>query len=118
MKLIGKILWIAFIGLWAGIGFTLSGIVMLLSIIFIPFAGPCFRIAKVVFCPFDKEVTIDTGSRPVLTILWMIFGGLESAAAYAVLGALLCVTIIGIPAGKQCFKIMKLCAFPYGASIG
>lgn len=118
MKLIGKLLWIVFIGLWLSLSFALVGVMMLVTIVFIPFVGPCFRIARVVFCPFDKEVTIDTSSRPVMTVLWMIFGGLEMAASFAMLGALLCITIIGIPAGKQCFKLMKLCAFPYGATIG
>ena len=37
--------------------------------------------------------------------------------SFAILGALLCVTIIGIPFGKQCFKLMRLAATPFGATV-
>ena len=44
----------------------------------------------------------------LLNIIWLIFGGFIVAIAY-VLGALvLCLTIIGIPFGIQCFKLAGL----------
>ena len=118
MKRLGRFLWVAFIGWWASLGFMLSGIILFMSIVFIPFAIQCFRISRVVLYPFNKGVAIDPSARPIANILWLIFGGIEYATAYACLGVLLCLTLIGIPAGKQCFKIMKLCAFPFGATIG
>ena len=39
------------------------------------------------------------------------------AVVNAVLGLLLCVTIIGIPFGKQYFKLAKLSLMPFGAEI-
>lgn len=39
------------------------------------------------------------------------------AVEAAVLGAVLCVTIIGIPFGKQCFKLAKLALMPFGATV-
>ena len=51
-------------------------------------------------------------------VLFLILGGgALTAVGYAILGALLCVTIIGIPFGLQCFKLMKLCASPFGAEV-
>ena len=50
-------------------------------------------------------------------LLWIIFGGLVSAALWLVLGCLWCVTIIGIPVGLQCFKFAKLCLLPFGKEI-
>ena len=32
-------------------------------------------------------------------------------------GLIFCVTIVGIPFGKQCFKLAKLALMPFGASI-
>ena len=32
-------------------------------------------------------------------------------------GLLLCCTIIGIPFGRQCFKIAKLALMPFGATV-
>jgi uncharacterized membrane protein YccF (DUF307 family) len=53
--------------------------------------------------------------RPLLNILWIVFGGgfliwLE----YWLGGLLLCLTIVGIPFGVQCFKIAGLGLLPFG----
>lgn len=50
-------------------------------------------------------------------ILWFIFGGLISFLYFGFMGILLCITIIGIPFGKQCFKMAKLVIFPFGKKI-
>ena len=54
-------------------------------------------------------------------ILWFIFGGflsgLELAIANALLGLILCATIVGIPFGLQYFKIANLALAPFGAVI-
>ena len=41
-------------------------------------------------------------------ILWFLFTGLECAIAWFLLGIIWCITIIGIPFGRQCFKMAKL----------
>lgn len=53
----------------------------------------------------------------MLNILWFIFGGFISAAVYALYGLLCCLTIIGIPFGKQCFKLARLTLAPFGKDI-
>ena len=50
-------------------------------------------------------------------ILWLILGGLASALLWAVIGLLLCITIIGIPFGVQCFKIAGLVLWPFGREV-
>jgi uncharacterized membrane protein YccF (DUF307 family) len=53
--------------------------------------------------------------RLLLNILWAIIGGgLITALEYLLAGLLLCVTIIGIPFGLQCFKVAALALFPFG----
>lgn len=47
-------------------------------------------------------------------IIWVIFGGLFAALGYFVGGFLLCITIIGIPFGLQCFKIGLFVLRPFG----
>ena len=39
------------------------------------------------------------------------------AFANALFGVILCITIIGIPWGKQYFKIAKLALMPFGARV-
>jgi len=56
--------------------------------------------------------------RLLLNILWAIAGGgIVTALEYVVGGALLCITVVGIPFGVQCFKIAKLALFPFGKEI-
>ncbi len=53
----------------------------------------------------------------MLNILWLLISGWELALGNAILGIILCITIIGIPWGKQCFKIAKVALMPFGAVV-
>lgn len=50
-------------------------------------------------------------------LIWLIFGGVITAIGWAVAGLLLCITIIGIPFGVQCFKISALVLWPFGKNV-
>ena len=50
-------------------------------------------------------------------IIWIICGGIWQAIAWAVMGLLWCVTIIGIPIGRQCFKFASLALAPFGKDV-
>ena len=50
-------------------------------------------------------------------ILWILLGGALIALGWFVMGVLLCITIIGIPFGVQCFKLAGLTLAPYGKSV-
>jgi uncharacterized membrane protein YccF (DUF307 family) len=53
----------------------------------------------------------------LLNIIWLIFGGFIVVLAYLLGGILLCITIIGIPFGIQCFKLAGLALAPFGREI-
>ena len=53
----------------------------------------------------------------LLNVLWVIFGGLVIAAQYAIAGLVLCLTIVGIPFGIQCFKLASLALWPFGRDL-
>ncbi len=56
--------------------------------------------------------------RLLLNLLWIIFGGgLVLWLEYVIGGLILCLTIIGIPFGIQCFKIAGLALLPFGKDI-
>jgi uncharacterized membrane protein YccF (DUF307 family) len=56
--------------------------------------------------------------RLVLNLLWIIFGGgFVLWLEYLLGGLILCLTIIGIPFGIQCFKIAGLALLPFGKDI-
>jgi uncharacterized membrane protein YccF (DUF307 family) len=47
-------------------------------------------------------------------VIWLVFGGLFSAIGYLVGGFALCLTIVGIPFGLQCFKLAGFILWPFG----
>ena len=53
----------------------------------------------------------------LLNILWFVLGGFLVSLAYILGGILLCLTIIGIPFGIQCFKLSILGMAPFGKEI-
>ena len=46
-------------------------------------------------------------------ILWFLFGGLWQGLSWTLAGVLWSMTIIGIPIGRQCFKLASLAVFPF-----
>lgn len=55
--------------------------------------------------------------RPLLNLLWLLFGGFWSALALFSGGIALCLTVIGIPFGLQSFKIGLFVLWPFGAEV-
>ena len=52
--------------------------------------------------------------RVLGNILWIILGGLAIAIGWALVGLILCISIIGIPFGIQAFKMAGLTLTPFG----
>ena len=118
MRLIGNLLWFVLCGLILAVLWFLAGLLWCLTIVGIPVGLQCFKFASLSLWPFGREVVFGTGTFSFLVnILWLIFGGLEIALTALVIGLILCVTVVGIPFGLQCFKIAKLALLPFGASI-
>lgn len=119
MGCLGNTLWFLFGGLPQGLSWTFAGVLWCITIVGIPVGKQCFKMASLAFFPFGKEVVYnDTGTVSLfLNIMWMIISGLPLAVNALINGAALCLTIIGIPFGKQCFKIAKLAIAPFGAEI-
>jgi uncharacterized membrane protein YccF (DUF307 family) len=50
-------------------------------------------------------------------LIWLFFGGFLAAIGYIVGGFVLCLTIVGIPWGLQCFKLASVVLWPFGKTI-
>ena len=50
-------------------------------------------------------------------IIWLVFGGIEIAIEYLIASLAMMVTIIGIPFGKQHFKLAHIALTPFGREI-
>jgi uncharacterized membrane protein YccF (DUF307 family) len=55
--------------------------------------------------------------RLVLNILWLVLAGIWMTIAYVIAGAILCITIIGIPFGIQSFKLAVYALWPFGRAL-
>ena len=55
--------------------------------------------------------------RVIGNIIWIILGGLILAVAWAVIGLVLCISIVGIPLGVQAFKMASLTLAPFGKEV-
>ena len=116
--IIGNVLWVILGGLFSAIGWLVIGVLWCITIIGIPIGKQCFKFAKLTFLPFGKQIVYGgSGGSVILNILWIIFTGFWSAVAYALVGVVFCITIIGIPFGKQYFKLARLMLTPFGAEI-
>ena len=118
MRIIFNILWIICGGFFSALGWWLAGLVWCMSIIGIPVGLQCFKLASISLNPFGKEIRYEGGAVSfLLNVVWFLVSGLELALINFIFGVLLCVTIIGIPFGKQFFKIAKLALCPFGAVV-
>ena len=50
-------------------------------------------------------------------VIWMIFGGFFAGLGYILGGLLICLTIVGIPIGKQAIKLGVATMAPFGREI-
>jgi uncharacterized membrane protein YccF (DUF307 family) len=124
MKTLANLLWFI-LGGWAwGLLMLASGALWCLTIIGIPFGIASFRLAKLVFFPFGKEMVDahDVGEERILgtagaSFLWIIFYGLWASIALILCGIGCCCTLIGIPFGIAYFKIAVATFNPLGKRV-
>lgn len=117
MKTLGNILWFVFGGFILWLEWVLAGLLLCITLVGIPAGIQCFKIAGLCALPFKKEVErepVGFGTT-LFNILWIIVFGWEIALTALICGVLWCITIVGIPFGKQFFKIAALSLFPFGA---
>ena len=120
-RILGNLVWWLFGGLEAAFGYFTGSLVLAITIIGISVALPTFKIGLLCLWPFGAEVRSTQSPmgciRIPLNLLWLIFGGLWSCLMHLLFGTLLFITIIGIPFGKQHFKMAGLSLAPFGKEV-
>ena len=121
MNLFGNIIWLVSGGLFGAFGYFMGGILLCFTVIGIPWGLQCFKLVALVLWPFGKNVVSDTrevgGLAILCNIIWIISGGLYTATVHLFMGIILFITIIGIPWGKQHFKLVEISLMPFGKRI-
>ena len=122
MAFVGNVLWFVFGGgIIAWFFWFMSGILLAVTIVGLPFAIAAFRIAGFAAFPFGKEL-VDArlvGEERILgtglaNFLWIILAGVWLAISHALAGISCCLTIIGIPFGIAHFKLAMVSFAPLG----
>ena len=121
MRLIGNLLWLVISGIALAVAYWLTGIVMFLLIVAIPFGVQAFKLAGYALWPFGRVVVQRAGGSPAASclgnFLWIFLAGIWLALAHALAGALFMITVIGIPFGVAHFKLAGLALTPFGAEV-
>ena len=119
MRFIGNIIWLVFGGIISAAAWLISGLILCVTIIGIPFGIQCIKISGFVLWPFGKEVTLGGfgAGGLIFNIIWLFIFGWEFVVTHLVIGSIFYITVIGIPFGLQHFKLAKLGLMPFGASI-
>ncbi len=128
IRLILNVLWIVTGGVWMALAWLLAGIIMVLTIIGIPWARAAFNIAFYALLPFGHKAVprswvtgyedVGTGPFGVLgNIIWLLLAGWWLALAHLIEAFFLAITIIGIPFAWAHLKLAALALWPIGKII-
>jgi uncharacterized membrane protein YccF (DUF307 family) len=121
VRLVLNILWLVLAGLWLAIAYVLAGALLFITIIGIPFGWQSFKLAGYALWPFGRTLVPSEsrhkGLSAVANVLWFLLAGWWLALAHLITGALLCLTIIGIPLGVADIKMAGAALVPFGKEI-
>lgn len=121
MNFIGNVLWLILGGFIAGCGYILSGLLLCLTIVGIPFGMMAIRIGFATFAPFGKQIVerenANSTLRILFNIIWIVLFGWELALAHLASALVCAVTIIGIPFAVQHLKLIPLSLLPFGRDL-
>ena len=121
MKTLGNIIWVIFGGLEIAIEYFAAGILMMLTIIGIPFGLQSIKLGLLALWPFGskiQETSSQTGCLNLfMNILWFFVGGIWICLTHIALGIVFCITLVGIPFGMMHFRLARLALSPFGKEI-
>jgi uncharacterized membrane protein YccF (DUF307 family) len=122
MKLALNILWFLFGGgIFAAALWMIAGVLLVMTVVGLPFAVAAFRIAGFAAFPFGRRL-VDAELMGELVIpgtglvnfLWIILAGIWLAIAHVLAGLACLTSIVGIPFGLAHFKLAAICFAPLG----
>lgn len=118
MSFLGNLIWLIFGGFLSGLGYIIGGLGLCLTIIGIPFGIQTIKLGFATFTPFGREVVEEPKANGLLptifNVIWIIFFGWGIAVSHLIHGAILAITIIGLPFAKQHFKLLIMALVPFG----
>ena len=116
-----NILWLVFGGIFTAVEYMIASLLMMITIVGIPFGMQTMKMAGLALWPFGKDVRSGVRSGGCLyilmNVLWIFLGGIWICLSHLGFGILLCITVIVIPFGMQHIKPPALALAPFGKDI-
>lgn len=122
-----NILWLIAGGAIAAVGWFFAALVMVVTIIGIPFARAAFDNGIYTLWPFgvsavarDRIYGEDVGTGPlglIGNLLWLVFAGWWLALGHLVVAFMCAVTIIGLPFAWAHLKLAGFALWPIGRAV-
>jgi uncharacterized membrane protein YccF (DUF307 family) len=128
LSLLLNIVWIVCGGLEMALAWLVAAVIMVITIIGIPWAKAAFNIAFYTLLPFGQKAVsraehygqedIGTGVLGVVgNIIWLVLAGWWLALGHLIIALLLAITIIGIPFAWAHLKLAGIALWPIGKTI-
>ncbi len=121
MSILGNILWLIFGGLFTAIEYFIASLVLILTIVGIPFGLQTMKLGVLALWPFGSTVVdkpqVGGCLATLMNIIWILVGGIWISLSHLIWGILLAITIIGIPFARQHFKMAHIALVPFGKEI-
>jgi uncharacterized membrane protein YccF (DUF307 family) len=121
MRFLGNLIWLVFGGIIISVEYLISSLLLMVTIVGIPFGIQTLKLAILALWPFGSEIRIIPGNSgcisTLMNVLWIFIGGIWIALTHLVFGILFAITIVGIPFALQHFKLAGLALTPFGKEI-
>ena len=121
MNAIGNLLWIVLGGFIIFIFYLIGSIILMITIIGIPFGIQTLKMANLALFPFGREAVQTERSggclQIIMNVIWILVAGIEIAVTHLVLALLFAIKIVGIPFAMQHLKMAYLGLIPFGMDI-
>lgn len=113
MKTFGNACWIIFGGEFVAALWALLGLLLCVTIVGIPYGKELLRCAKFSLTPFGQAPQSSSSKHPIADLVWVMTFGIPLLIFFIILGLAYTLTIVGIPLGKQCYKMVVLAMGPF-----
>lgn len=121
MRFAGNIIWLVFGGFVIAVEYFISSILMMMTIIGIPFSFQTLKLASLALWPFGRTTVLNRKYSgciiAIMNLLWLLLGGICIALSHLLFGVLLFITVLGIPFARQHFKLALVALSPFGREI-
>jgi uncharacterized membrane protein YccF (DUF307 family) len=128
IRLLLNVLWIVTGGAWMAAGWLLAALIMVITIVGLPWARAAFNIALYTLLPFGQQAVNraeytgqeDIGTGPlgaVGNLVWLVLAGWWLALGHLITALGLAITIIGLPFAWAHLKLAGIALWPIGKII-